>query len=117
MWDEIKEVIGCPVLIPDAWVYHASNYQAMPLASVEEWRARVGSCWCALGRPFKTSIKSSGDYRSFAAVSGSAMLQAVYALMAMVLALTRDTTVVFIRGAESVNGCVNECQRLIKSEL
>ena len=89
----------------------------MPLASVEEWRARIGSCWCALIRIFKTN-KSSRDYRSFAAVSGSAILQAIYALMmAMVLALTRDTTVMFIRGVESINGCVNECQRQIKSEL
>ena len=94
-----------------------SNYEAMPLASVEEWRARIGSCWCALGRPFKTS-KSPGNYRSFAILSESAVLQAIYALMmAMVLALTRDTAVVFIRGAESINGYVNECQRQIKSEL
>ena len=89
----------------------------MPLASVEEWRARVGSSWCALGRPFKTS-KSSGNYRSFAAVSGSVMLQVVYALMAMVLALTQDTTVVFVRGIEHINECINECRRQIyKSEL
>ena len=92
------------------------NYEAMPLASVEEWRARTGSSWCALGRPFKTS-KSSGDYQSFAALSGNAMLQAVYALMVMVLALTWDSTVVFIRGIEHINGCINECQRQIKSEL
>ena len=26
----------------------------MPLWSNEEWRARIGSCWCALGRPFNT---------------------------------------------------------------
>ena len=26
----------------------------MPLGSIEEWRARIGSSWCALGRPFKT---------------------------------------------------------------
>ena len=89
----------------------------MPLASVEEWRARIGSSWCALDRPFKTSIKSTGDYRSLAALSGSAMLQAVYALVAMVLMLTRDTAIVFVRGVESINGCVNECQRQIKSEL
>jgi hypothetical protein len=89
----------------------------MPLASVDEWRARIGSCWCALGRPFKTS-KSSGNYRSFAALSGSAVEQAVYALMAMVLALTRDTAVVvFVQGVESIHGCVNECQRQIKSEF
>ena len=93
---------------------------AMPLASVEEWRARIGSSWCALGRPFKMR-KSSGNYRSFGAVSGSAMLQAiasVYVLVAMVLALTRDTTVAaLVRGVESINGCVSECQRQIKSEF
>lgn len=26
----------------------------MPLASVQEWRARIGTCWCALGRPIKS---------------------------------------------------------------
>ena len=26
----------------------------MPLWSIAEWRARIGSSWCALGRPFKT---------------------------------------------------------------
>ena len=26
----------------------------MPLWSVQEWRARIGSCWSALGRPFNT---------------------------------------------------------------
>ena len=25
----------------------------MPFWSVGEWRARIGSSWCALGRPFK----------------------------------------------------------------
>ena len=25
----------------------------MPLGSVAEWRARIGSSWCALGRSFK----------------------------------------------------------------
>ena len=95
----------------------STSKQAMPLANVEEWRARIGSSWCALGRPFKTS-KSPGNYRSLAALSGSAMLQAVYALIAMVLVHTRDAAVVFVRGAKSViNGRVNECRRQIKSEL
>ena len=85
----------------------------MPLASVEEWRARIGSSWFALARPFKTS-KLSENYRSFAALSGGVMLQAVYALM--VLALTRDAGA-YVRGAKSINGCINECQRRIKSEL
>ena len=26
----------------------------MPCWSIGEWRARIGSSWCALGRPFKT---------------------------------------------------------------
>ena len=30
----------------------------MPLWSVQEWRARIGSSWCALGRP----IKSKSSY-------------------------------------------------------
>ena len=80
----------------------------MPLASVEEWRARIGSCWCALGKPFKTSKSSGNHYHSYAeALSGTAMLGAVYALIAMVLVL----------GVEGINGCVNECQRQIKSEF
>ena len=27
---------------------------AMPLGSNQEWRARIGSSWCALGRPLKS---------------------------------------------------------------
>ena len=33
----------------------------MPLWSNEEWRARIGSSWCALGRPALQS-KSSGSH-------------------------------------------------------
>ena len=29
----------------------------MPYWSIAEWRARIGSSWCALGRPLKTSIR------------------------------------------------------------
>ena len=32
----------------------------MPLWSVQEWRARIGSSWCALNRP----IRSKSPYRS-----------------------------------------------------
>ena len=78
----------------------------MPLASVEEWRARIGSSWCALGRPFKTN-KSSGNHQSLSyALSGRAMLQAVYLLMALIL----------VQGVKFVNGCVTECPRQLKSE-
>ena len=31
-----------------------SRLQSMPLGSIAEWRARIGSSWCALGWPFKT---------------------------------------------------------------
>ena len=33
----------------------------MPLGSVTEWRARIGSSWCALGRPFKTRSPFRGN--------------------------------------------------------
>ena len=31
----------------------------MPLESVAEWRARIGSSWCAVGRPFKSKSSRS----------------------------------------------------------
>lgn len=31
----------------------------MPLWSNEEWRARIGSSWCALGRPMKSGSPGS----------------------------------------------------------
>ena len=34
--------------------YVATCQVVMPLGSIAEWRARIGSSWCALGRPFKT---------------------------------------------------------------
>ena len=33
----------------------------MPLWSNEEWRARIGSSWCALGRPFNTRFARCRD--------------------------------------------------------
>ena len=79
----------------------------MPLWSNEEWRARIGSSWCALGRPFKAD-KSSGNNQSLSSsvLSGRAMLQAVYVLMAMIL----------VQGVKSINGCINKCRGQIKSE-
>ena len=77
---------------------------AMPFWSNEEWRARIGSSWCALGRPFK----SSGSHHSydFFVLSGRTMLQAVYVLMALML----------VQGVISINGYVTGCQRQLKSE-
>lgn len=47
---------------------HFPNYSlishrptVMPLCSIEEWRARIGSCWCALGRPVEK--KASNQLR------------------------------------------------------
>ena len=50
----------------------------MPLSSVEEWRARIGSSWCALGRP----IQSVGHR-----VSGEALLRFFSMLTIILLTL------------------------------
>ena len=37
----------------------------MPLWSVQEWRARIGNSWCALGRPIRSKSSqyySTGNY-------------------------------------------------------
>ena len=73
----------------------------MPLWNNEEWRARIGSCWCVLGGPGK--LKSSENYQSYDPVlvlSGRTLLQAVYVLLVLV----------FIQGAKSVNGCWRQLQ-------
>ena len=75
----------------------------MPFASVEDWRARIGSCWCVLGRPFKS--KSSGNHQSHAHISGRAMLQAVNVL-----------TLILVLGVKNINQYITECQRQLKSE-
>ena len=77
----------------------------MPLWSNEEWRARIGSCRCVLGRPLTTD-KSSGNYQSNE-LCGKNILQAVYILMSLIP----------VQGIKSINGCVTDCQRLVKSEL
>ena len=40
------------------------SLSTMPLWSVQEWRARIGTSWCALGRPIrsKSSYRSRGNY-------------------------------------------------------
>ena len=65
--------LACPNNVAWAWIYHAVLYTfhnpflitewlnchgtcpvvSMPLGSIAEWRVRIGSSWCALGRPFK----------------------------------------------------------------
>ena len=73
----------------------------MPLWNNEEWRARIGSCWCVLGGPGKS--KSSENYQSYDPVlvlSGRTLLQAVHVLLVLV----------FIQGAKSVNGCWRQLQ-------
>ena len=76
----------------------------MPLWSNEVWRASIGSCWCALGRPFTGKItKSSGNHQ----LCGRSMLQAIYVLMSLIL----------VQGVKSVNGNVADCRRQLKSEF
>ena len=46
----------------DVYSYRLGGLQrflefTMPYWSVAEWRARIGSSWCALGRPIKQSVR------------------------------------------------------------
>ena len=42
------------IVIPRYRSFVCIQVVAMPLGSIAEWRVRIGSSWCALGRPFKT---------------------------------------------------------------
>ena len=48
----------------------------MPLWSNEEWRARIGSSWCAIGRPVKgnLSIRCQGKKWGLLPLSSETML-------------------------------------------
>ena len=50
-----------PLLTTD--LRESSLSATMPLASVDEWRARIGSSWCALGRPVKSRRPRYREYR------------------------------------------------------
>ena len=59
----------------------------MPIASNEEWRARIGSSWCALGRPFKRRNRKCPPSDSGDVVQLSSH-QFLY-LMTMIILLTQ----------------------------
>ena len=57
----------------------------MPLWSIGEWRARIGSSWCALGRPFKTrSPFRGGGRRVLRALIRSDMVTMIIMLMVFI---------------------------------
>ena len=78
----------------------------MPSASVEEWRARIGSSWCALGRPIKRRFVSGGGVMPDP-LSGEAMLQVVYVLIML-------TLVVMIWRIRKINIRITEYHKELK---
>ena len=93
------------------------NVCNMPLASVEDWRARIGSCWCVLARPFKTGRSTETEqYRpqfAMPPLSGRAMLHALNVFVAMILVLGVKNISKFI---SECRGLVSECRRQLESE-
>ena len=55
----------------------------MPLWSIAEWRARIGSSWCALGRPFKSM--SSLRYRTGKLQGVSTLNQVVTTMILLIM--------------------------------
>ena len=57
----------------------------MPLWSIGEWRARIGSSWCALGRPFKIrSPFRGGGERVLRALTQTDVVTMIVVLMAFI---------------------------------
>ena len=58
----------------------------MPLWSIGEWRARIGSSWCALGRPFKTRspFRGGGGGRVLRALTQSDVVTMIIMLMVFI---------------------------------
>ena len=50
----IVYIVVINVDMPTAAISYFATSQLMPAWSIAEWRAHIGSSWCALGRPFKT---------------------------------------------------------------
>ena len=67
---------------------------AMPLWSIEDWRARIGSCWCALGRTFNTRFtrcrgKSQRDLSTHQAAT-MVIMMILFIVANMGLYITRE---------------------------
>ena len=55
----------------------------MPLWSIGEWRARIGSSWCVLGRPFKIRSPFRGG-RVLRALTRSDVVTMIIMLMVFI---------------------------------
>ena len=68
---------------------YSVDHTTMPLCSNEEWRARIGSSWCALGRPFKrnSSVAHQGIVLGYLQLRVSAGAILRYGLLMMVMAI------------------------------
>lgn len=63
----------------------------MPLWSNEEWRARIGSSWCVLGKP----IAKNHVHLQEEGLSGQKMLQAAFILiLVLMLAVCNGSRVI-----------------------
>ena len=82
------------------------SVSTMPLGSVQEWRARIGSSWCALGRAIKSAVSGGGPTRQ---LCGEAMLQVLYVLMML-------TLVVVIQRIRKINKCVSGYHMELRSK-
>ena len=58
----------------------------MPLWSIGEWRARIGSSWCALGWPFKTRspLGGGGGRRVLRALTRTDVVTMIIMLMVFI---------------------------------
>ena len=61
--------------------------QLMPAWSIAEWRARIGSSWCALGRPIKTRSFFSNGARMRQRVFSWNQVVTLMILMVMLIGL------------------------------
>ena len=81
----------------------------MPLWSNEEWKARIGSSWCAIGRSIK--CKSSVSHGSGTLqLSGGTMLQVVSMVMMMIL-------MAIITGIDTIKNQLTGCRRALQGRL
>ena len=57
----------------------------MPAWSIAEWRARIGSSWCALGRPFKTRSPFRNGSRRQRVFTLNQMVTFIFLLMMLIV--------------------------------
>lgn len=59
----------------------------MPAWSIDEWRARIGSSWCAVGRPFKTRSPFRNQTRKWQRASTLNQVVTFVSLMVVLVGL------------------------------